>query len=179
VTAARSALAARPAAERDRFEGALARAERVYPVREGNGFFTVSVPVALLRYAVFEIGARLATRGLVSRRDDVFFLELGDARAALAGAGDRRSLVARRKGERAWTEQDVLVCPITSPIWSVLFSSVGALVTDTGGHLAHAAIIAREYGIPGVLATGNATELLRDGQLVTVDGSAGIVALYP
>ncbi|MGH3981507.1 MAG: PEP-utilizing enzyme [Pseudonocardiaceae bacterium] len=51
-------------------------------------------------------------------------------------------------------------------------------MTDIGGHLAHAAIIAREYGIPAVLATGNATELLRDGQLVTVDGSAGTVSLH-
>jgi pyruvate,water dikinase len=74
---------------------------------------------------------------------------------------------------------DVLVCPITSPVWSVLFPSVGEVATDTGGHLAHAAIIAREYGTPGVLVTGKATELLRDGQLVTVDGSTGIVALHP
>jgi len=70
---------------------------------------------------------------------------------------------------------DVLVCPITSPVWSILFASVGALVTDTGGILSHSAIIAREYRIPAVVATGNATELLRDGQMVTVDGSSGKV----
>ncbi len=70
---------------------------------------------------------------------------------------------------------DVLVCPITSPVWSVLFPSIGALVTDTGGILSHPAIIAREYGIPAVVATGNATELLSDGQVVQVDGSAGTV----
>lgn len=70
---------------------------------------------------------------------------------------------------------DVLVCPITSPVWSILFPSVGALVTDTGGILSHSAIIAREYRIPAVVATGNATELLRDGQTVTVDGSTGKV----
>jgi pyruvate,water dikinase len=68
---------------------------------------------------------------------------------------------------------DVLVCPVTSPVWSVLFPSVGALVTDTGGLLSHPAIIAREYGVPAVVATGNATALLRDDQVVTVDGSAG------
>lgn len=70
---------------------------------------------------------------------------------------------------------DVLVCPVTSPVWSVLFPSVGALVTDTGGTLSHPAIIAREYGVPAVVATGNATTVLHDGQLVTVDGTAGIV----
>jgi phosphoenolpyruvate synthase/pyruvate phosphate dikinase len=68
---------------------------------------------------------------------------------------------------------DVLVCPVTSPVWSVLFPSVGALVTDTGGLLSHPAIIAREYGVPAVVATGNATALLRDDQVVTVDGTTG------
>jgi phosphohistidine swiveling domain-containing protein len=70
---------------------------------------------------------------------------------------------------------DVLVCPITSPVWSILFASVGALVTDTGGILSHSAIIAREYRVPAVVATGNGTELLRDGQIVTVNGSTGKV----
>lgn len=72
---------------------------------------------------------------------------------------------------------DVLVCPITSPVWSVVFPSIGALVTDTGGALSHAAIIAREYGIPATLATGNATEVLVDGMLVTVDGTTGTVVV--
>jgi pyruvate,water dikinase len=74
---------------------------------------------------------------------------------------------------------DVLVCPITSPVWSVLFPSVGALVTDTGGVLSHPAIIAREYLVPAVVATGNATAVLGDGQLVTVDGSAGTIEIQP
>lgn len=72
---------------------------------------------------------------------------------------------------------DVLVCLITPPVWSVLFPSVGALVTDTGGVLSHPAIIAREYGIPAVVATGNATALPKDGQVVTVDGDKGTVVL--
>jgi pyruvate,water dikinase len=70
---------------------------------------------------------------------------------------------------------DVLVCPETTAAWSLLFPSVGALVTDTGGLLSHPAIIAREYRVPAVLATGNATRLLRDGQIVTVDGFTGEV----
>ncbi len=70
---------------------------------------------------------------------------------------------------------DVLVCPVTSPLWSILFAKVGALVTDTGGVLSHPAIIAREYGIPAVVATGNATKLIHDGQQVLVDGDAGAV----
>jgi phosphohistidine swiveling domain-containing protein len=268
VAAARVALTGRPAADGQRFERALARAERAYPVREDNEFYTMSAPLALLRYAVLELGRRLADWGSISRCDDVFFLEIAEARPALREGSDRatgvrrdlRALVARRKGERAWVaahpgpasygtdpgpppsfravppearlameallwavdrifaaEQsqrsqaagavvggipasagrytgpvrvimgehefkklqagDVLVCPITSPVWSVLFPSVGALVTDTGGILSHPAIIAREYRVPAVVATGNATRLLHDGQLVTVDGARGIVAL--
>jgi pyruvate,water dikinase len=72
---------------------------------------------------------------------------------------------------------DVLVCPITSPVWSVLFAKVGALVTNSGGVLSHPAIIAREHGIPAVVATGNATAVIRDGQQVTVDGEAGVVRI--
>jgi pyruvate,water dikinase len=52
---------------------------------------------------------------------------------------------------------------------------VGALVTDAGSVLSHSAIIAREFVIPAVVATGNATSLLQDGQLVTVDGTTGSV----
>lgn len=74
---------------------------------------------------------------------------------------------------------DVLVAPVTSPPWSVLFLQAGAVVTDGGGVLSHTAVIAREYGIPAVLATGEATRRLRDGDLVSVDGTSGIVSIAP
>lgn len=83
---------------------ALTRGERAYPIREDNQFYAVSAPMALLRYAVLELGRRLAGRGQVAHHDDVFFLELEEARAALRDGGDRRSLVKRRKAERAWVE---------------------------------------------------------------------------
>jgi phosphohistidine swiveling domain-containing protein len=70
---------------------------------------------------------------------------------------------------------DVLICPVTSPAWSMVFATVGAVVTDTGGILSHPAIVAREFGIPAVVATGNATALFVDGQIVTVDGDLGRV----
>jgi len=71
----------------------------------------------------------------------------------------------------------VLVCPITSPVWSILFTKIGALVTDSGGVLSHPAIIAREYGVPAVVATGNATEVIADGQQLIVDGDSGVVRI--
>ena len=61
----------------------------------------------------------------------------------------------------------------------MLFPNVGALVTDTGGALSHPAIIAREFGVPAVVATGNATEVARDGQILVVDGAAGTVRTEP
>jgi pyruvate,water dikinase len=72
---------------------------------------------------------------------------------------------------------DVVVCPVTSPAWSVVFPSMGALVTDSGGILSHPAIIAREHRIPAVVGTGNATNTLKDGQRVTVDGNTGVVEI--
>ena len=56
-----------------------------------------------------------------------------------------------------------------------LLPNVGGLVTDTGGLLSHPAIIAREFRIPAVVATGNATQLLQDGQRVKIDGTTGTI----
>lgn len=258
VEEARVTLSRRSGEERERFERALEQAEKAYPVREDNEFYTYSAPLGLIRYAALEIGRRLAERRQLVERADVFLLRMEEARSALRDGGDLVALVSRRKGERAWvlahpgpatygkdpgpppsfgvlppearlamesalwyvarifaqeeTRQaekaggalqgiaasagqyqgtsrvvmsesefgkleagDVLVCPITSPVWSVLFPSIGALVTDTGGILSHPAIIAREYRVPAVVATGRATSLLRDGQTVRVDGSTGTV----
>jgi pyruvate,water dikinase len=71
----------------------------------------------------------------------------------------------------------VLVCPTSTPAWTPLFAMARGLVTDIGGLLAHGSIVAREYGIPAVMGTGNATQRIVSGQEITVDGSAGTVTL--
>jgi len=71
---------------------------------------------------------------------------------------------------------EVLVAQATAPAWTPLFGRAAAIVTDGGTLAAHASLVAREFGIPAVVATGDATRRLRDGQLVTVDGGAGFVA---
>nr|WP_240679096.1 PEP/pyruvate-binding domain-containing protein [Streptomyces sp. SID4937] len=73
---------------------------------------------------------------------------------------------------------DVLVCRTTEPAWTPLFGIVAAVVTETGGLLSHAAIVARELGLPTVLAVADATEVLPDGAPVEVDGDTGRVALH-
>lgn len=70
---------------------------------------------------------------------------------------------------------DVLVCPWTDPGWTPLLRVAGGVVTEVGGVLSHAAIVARERGIPAVLGVPDATRLLRDAARVTVDGTAGVV----
>jgi pyruvate,water dikinase len=72
---------------------------------------------------------------------------------------------------------DVMVCEMTLPPWTPLFSTVSAVVADTGGILSHCAIVAREYRIPCVVGTGVGTITIKDGQTVTVDGSKGIVRI--
>lgn len=72
---------------------------------------------------------------------------------------------------------DILVCKTMTPPWTVLFSLAGALITDAGGILSHASIVAREYKLPAVVGTKVATSILKDGDQVTVDGTNGIVYL--
>ncbi len=256
-----AALAGLPdEALRARFLTLLAEAERAYPVREDNEFYTISVPLALCRVAAQEAAQRLVAATAITVPGDVFYLRCDEVLDALRAHGAYAELVAaRREAMRVaeafdppssygveppqppldllpaemreameamiWMQEtileseqsqsrtetgateirgrpaargtytgtarvimsehefdklqpdDVLVCPVTSPVWSILFANVGALVTDTGGILSHPAIIAREYGIPAVVATGNATALIRDGQQILVDGDAGLVRI--
>ena len=70
---------------------------------------------------------------------------------------------------------DVLVTVSTEPPWTPLFATASAVVTDSGGVLSHSAVVAREYRIPAVVGTGNATTTFQDGQFIEVDGNAGTV----
>jgi phosphoenolpyruvate synthase/pyruvate phosphate dikinase len=62
-------------------------------------------------------------------------------------------------------------------LWTPLFAMASAVVTDIGGPLSHSSIVAREYGIPAVMAAGVATRLIHTGQMITVDGTIGTVTL--
>lgn len=238
----------------------LEDAQRAYPIREENEFYTVSVPLALSRFAALEAAKRMSAKNALASADDVFFLTYLEVVAALRGQTPARGVIDQRRNDFSAAEAfdppasygteppippldvfpaetrtamevlmyatekvfepeqsnrrgaaggrelkgiaagrgsytgparvimgeeqfdrlqpgDVLVCPITSPVWSILFVKVGALVTDTGGILSHPAIIAREYGIPAVVATGNATEIIPDGAKVIVNGDSGVVQI--
>jgi pyruvate,water dikinase len=70
---------------------------------------------------------------------------------------------------------EVLLAPVTDPGWTPHFLTASAIVVDMGGMLSHGSIIAREYGIPGVVNVGNGTSVIATGDIVEVDGSAGVV----
>jgi pyruvate,water dikinase len=72
---------------------------------------------------------------------------------------------------------DVLIAETTATAWTPLFATAAAVVTDTGGILSHCAVVAREHGIPAVVGLATATARIRDGRLIEVDGSAGIVRI--
>ncbi len=72
---------------------------------------------------------------------------------------------------------EILVCPVTAPSWGPVFGKIRAAVSDIGGTMSHAAIVAREYGMPAVVGTGQATRRITTGDRVRVDGDQGIVTL--
>lgn len=72
---------------------------------------------------------------------------------------------------------DVLVTASTSSAFNIVLPLLGAIVTDRGGQLSHAAIVAREYGIPAVVGTMKATDAIPDGARIRVDGTAGTVEI--
>jgi pyruvate,water dikinase len=97
---------------------------------------------------------------------------LGGAPGGASGAA--RVLTSLADAARL-NDGDVLVTHMTSPDWLPLMRRSAAIVTDSGGMTCHAAIVSRELGIPCVVGTGDATRKLRDGEIVTVDATRGVV----
>jgi rifampicin phosphotransferase len=104
----------------------------------------------------------------------------GELRGAPASRGRTMGSVRIIRDEREFWKLrrgEVLVAPYTNPAWTPLFALASAVVVDAGGMASHAAIVAREFGIPAVMGVGSATRRLRDGQRVLVDGERGRVTL--
>ena len=117
-------------------------------------------------------------------RDSVVEGFYGSAGSALSGTGASPGVadgVARVVSGPADFSRvargDVLVTTTTTPAWTALFAALAALVTETGGILSHAAVVAREYGLPAVVGAAGATRAIRDGARVRVDGAAGTITI--
>jgi pyruvate,water dikinase len=229
------ALTAR-AAEHSRLRARLAgwtlrRVRQLVGLREAPKFLLV-VALGAMREHLKAVGSELAAKKVLDQTDDVFFLNLGDARRGLAGEDLRPLVVERREayeqelkrrhiprlllsdgtepealaievaqgdgslvGSPASTGTvtgparvvldpvgahlepgEILVAPSTDPGWTPLFLTAGGLVMEMGGSNSHGAVVAREYGIPAVVGVPDATHKIGTGQLITVDGAAGLVS---
>lgn len=189
--------------------------------------------LSAIRPQLLAVGAELVDRGLLESADDIMFLDMREAMAAVDGI-DHRVRVASRRAEYAREMRrrnvpdvllsdgtdpealappqasadgslkgmsgapgtaigparvvldpsdahlepgEILVAPSTDPGWTPLFMTAGGLVTETGGPNAHGPTVAREYGIPAVIGVPRATQEIRTGQRITVDGAAGTVTV--
>lgn len=228
-----------------RFEELYDAARHFLNVTEDHNFYIDQIGNTVMRLPILELGGRLAERGVIEDRNDIFLLYVPELREAVAGK-DQKALVAQRREEmQKWSkvvpppflgeppplsddpfeqglfvkffgippepsrdpsiitgipasagtvqgrakvvrtlpeaskleQGDILVCEMTMPPWTPLFSTVSAVVADTGGILSHCAIVAREYRMPCVVGTAFGTYVIKDGMLLTVDGSKGIVRI--
>jgi rifampicin phosphotransferase len=224
-------------AERSRLRAKLAgwtlrRVRQLIGLREAPKFLLI-VALGAMRAHLKVVGRELVATGTIDQVDDVFFLDLGDARRGLAGE-DLRALVEERR--EAYQQElkrrhiprlllsdgtepeavalaaaagdgslvgspasagtvtakarvvldpvgarlepgEILVAPSTDPGWTPLFLTAGGLVMEMGGSNSHGAVVAREYGIPAVVGVPDATHKIETGQLITVDGAAGLVSI--
>jgi pyruvate,water dikinase len=192
--------------------------------------------LGLGRRLLLELGDRLAAKGVIDSRDDVFFLRLEEIEPTVNQrlGTDPRTVIQRRRAEfeknlqitppslvvgtfdashytaptfdpcakvltglgvspglvtgaarvilHSDTQEkvlpgEILVAPFTDPGWSPYFIPAAAIVMDQGGLLSHGSIIAREYGIPAVVNVGHATQIIRTGQKIAVDGNRGEVRI--
>ena len=230
------------AAEHSRLRARLAawtlrRVRQLVGLREAPKFLLVTA-LGEMRHHLKAVGSALAAQKVIDQADDVFFLDLGEARRGLAGE-DLRTLVAEHReayqqelkrrhiprlllsdgtepeAVAAGTEQsqvsvpdgslagspastgtvtgrarvvldpvgahlepgEILVAPSTDPGWTPLFLTAGGLVMEMGGSNSHGAVVAREYGIPAVVGVPDATHKIETGQLITVDGAAGLISI--
>jgi phosphohistidine swiveling domain-containing protein len=98
--------------------------------------------------------------------------------AGAPGVYTGKARVVRSLAEAGELEEgEVMVCEMTLPPWVPVFSVAGAVVADVGGVLSHSAIVAREFGLPCVVGTETGTSVVQTGQVVTVDGTKGVVHL--
>ncbi|HEV8636307.1 MAG TPA: PEP/pyruvate-binding domain-containing protein [Chloroflexota bacterium] len=209
----------------------LGRVRALAGMREAPKFHAIAA-LARARARLGAVGEELARAGRLERAEDVFFVDLPEARAALAGADLGRVVRERRAAhEREMRRRhvprillsdgsepaagdavgdldgalrgtpasagaatglarvvldptgarldpgEILVAPSTDPGWTPLFLTAGGLVMEMGGAMSHGAVVAREYGIPAVVGVPGATERIRTGQRIVVDGTEGLVRI--
>jgi pyruvate,water dikinase len=98
--------------------------------------------------------------------------------AASGGVAEGKARVIFSPDQLGELQQgEILVAPVTAPSWGPVFGKISATVTDIGGMMSHAAIVCREYGLPAVTGTGNASTTIKTGMTLRVDGTNGTVEI--
>ena len=174
-------------------EGCLDRAEDIFLVPldtlthfAGGEAIDLKAVVAEKRAAYTSEMARRQIPHIILSTGEAFYEGISDSAAGannLAGAGVSPGVVEGPvhvvldpRGAHL-TPGEILVCPATDPGWTTLFLAAGGLVMEMGGMVTHGAVVAREYGIPAVVGVERATERLKTGDRVRVDGGSGIVEI--
>lgn len=187
VVSATQAIAAeigRRLAER----GSLPTADDVFYLRKDEVWAWLRGEVPSIEDAHKLIKRRRATYRVVNGRWQKRMFRpstpTGDAKNELAGIAASsgivrgRARIIRDESEFGRLQPgEIMVCRYTNPSWTPLFTVASAVVTDIGGAASHAAIVAREYGLPAVLGAVGATERIKDGDEIIVDGTAGRVTI--
>ncbi|WP_254663048.1 PEP-utilizing enzyme, partial [Haladaptatus sp. W1] len=93
------------------------------------------------------------------------------------GAVEGVATVVRNPSDETIEKGEILVAPSSDPGWTPLFLNAAGVVVEVGGQMSHGSLVAREYGIPAVVSVRNATQKIRSGQRIRVDGTNGIVEL--
>ena len=106
---------------------------------------------------------------------DVDATEVAGAAGSPGRASGRARVIMNAYADEPTRPGEILVAPITDPGWVPLFVGAAAVVTEMGGELSHTMIVSRDLGIPAVVGAVGATTIIKTGDLIEVDGSAGIV----
>jgi len=142
----------------------------------------------IARRAEFATYERLASPRVLTSHGEVLFgdFERNDLPAnalpglpVSAGSVEGRARIITDIATPDIEPGDILVTTYTDPSWTPLFISVAGLVTEAGGQMSHGAVIAREYGLPAIVAVRDATRRIRDGQRIRLDGTNGVVTILP
>jgi phosphohistidine swiveling domain-containing protein len=150
--------------------------------RDGDAATVATIAYRRLMYRGYrlfeppgELGRNVSQRAAVDRSPDSSHLVLTGIGCSAGVATARVRVVPTLEQAHTLQSGEILVTRFTDPGWTPVLGLVAGIVTEVGGLLSHAAVIGREYGIPAVLNVAGATQTLRTGQHVEIDGSRGTV----
>lgn len=154
-------------------------------IKEAIETQTLDRDLIIMRQEKFEHDTKLTPPRVMTSEGEIIIAKSKSTlpQGALAGSPvssgvvQGRARVVRKMEDAKMDKGDILVTRFTDPAWTPLFPLAAGLVTEVGGLMTHGAVVAREYGIPAVVGVENATVIIKDGQIINVDGNQGIITI--